>query len=74
MIGNVWEWTSSKPSYYPGNDLTVKPVQQNWEIIRGGSLASDPQGDKPITAAYRDWIDPTTKNELLGFRLVREGS
>jgi serine/threonine-protein kinase len=74
MIGNVWEWTSSKPSYYSGNDLTVKPVQQNWEIIRGGSLASDPRGDKPITAAYRDWIDPTTKNELLGFRLVREGS
>ncbi len=74
MIGNVWEWTSSKPSYYPGNDLTVIPVQKNWEVIRGGSLASDPQSsDKPITAAFRDWINPATKNDLLGFRLVREG-
>lgn len=73
MIGNVWEWTSSKPSYYPGNDLTVKPAHQNWAIIRGGSLASDTKGDKPISNAYRDWIEPTTKNDLLGFRLVREG-
>ncbi len=74
MIGNVWEWTSSKPSYYPGNELTVKTAHQNWAIIRGGSLASDTKGDKPISNAYRDWIEPTTKNDLLGFRLVREGS
>lgn len=74
MIGNVWEWTSSKSSYYPGSDLLVKPEQKNWYVIRGGSLASDPQGVKPITNAYRDWIQPTTKNDLLGFRLVREGS
>ncbi|MBV9958118.1 MAG: SUMF1/EgtB/PvdO family nonheme iron enzyme [Acidobacteria bacterium] len=73
MIGNVWEWTSSKAFYYPGSNLTVQPKQQNWEIIRGGSVLSDPSGQKAISAAYRDWIDPNTKNELLGFRLVREG-
>jgi serine/threonine-protein kinase len=72
MIGNVWEWTSSKPSYYPGSNLTVQPAQQNWAIIRGGSVLSDPRGPKAISAAYRDWIDPNTRNELLGFRLVRE--
>ena len=74
MIGNVWEWTSSKSSYYPGSDLSVKPEQKSWSVIRGGSLASDPRGAKAITNAYRDWIDPTTENDLLGFRLVREGS
>ena len=72
MIGNVWEWTSSKPSFYQGSDLTVPPAQENWSIIRGGSLKSDPLGEKAITNAYRDWIEPTIKNELLGFRLVRE--
>ena len=74
MIGNVWEWTSSKSSYYPGSNLTTIPAHKNWVIIRGGSLASDPSGDKAISNAYRDWIEPTTKNDLLGFRLVREGS
>ncbi len=75
LIGNVWEWTSSKAYYYPGSDQRIRPAQQNWVIIRGGSLASDPlSSDKPITAAFRDWIDPMTKNDLLGFRLVREGS
>lgn len=74
MIGNVWEWTSSKSSYYPGSNLSTIPAHKNWVIIRGGSLASDPRGDKAISNAYRDWIEPTTKNDLLGFRLLREGS
>jgi Serine/threonine protein kinase len=74
MIGNAWEWTSSKPSYYPSSNLTVKPGQENWGIIRGGSYGSDPRGDKPISNTYRDWIQPTTKDSLLGFRLVRVGS
>jgi formylglycine-generating enzyme required for sulfatase activity len=74
MIGNVWEWTSSKPSYYPGNELAVKPDHRNRAIMRGGSLASDHAGDKPISNVFRDWIEPTTKSDLLGFRLVREGS
>lgn len=72
MIGNVWEWTSSRASYYSGSELDLLPVHKTWEVIRGGSLASDPQGEKAITNAYRDWIEPTTKNDLLGFRLVRD--
>ncbi len=72
MIGNVWEWTSSTASYYPGSKLTIIPAHRTWAIIRGGSLASDSRGNKPISNTYRDWIVPTTKNDLLGFRLVRE--
>jgi formylglycine-generating enzyme required for sulfatase activity len=72
MIGNVWEWTSSTASYYSGSALTIIPAHRTWAIIRGGSLASDADGNKPISNAYRDWITPTTKNDLLGFRLVRE--
>lgn len=73
MIGNVWEWTSSKASYYQGSSQQVKAENQNWNVIRGGSIASDPKGEKPISATYRDWISPSTTNPLLGFRLVRGG-
>jgi formylglycine-generating enzyme required for sulfatase activity/serine/threonine protein kinase len=71
MIGNVWEWTSSKAAYYPGSKLTVEPTDRDSAVIRGGSLASDPVGSRPISATFRDWIAPTTKNKFLGFRLVR---
>ena len=71
LIGNVWEWTATKANYYPGSSLQVLPQHKDWIVIRGGSLVSDVRGDKAITAAYRDWIAPTTKNEYLGFRLVR---
>ena len=74
LIGNVWEWTSTKANYYTGASLQVLPEHKEWTVIRGGSLVSEPRGDKAITAAYRDWIAPTTKNEYLGFRLVRGGS
>ena len=74
LIGNVWEWTSTKANYYAGATLQVLPEHKEWVVIRGGSLVSEPRGDKAITAAYRDWIAPTTKNEYLGFRLVRGGS
>jgi serine/threonine protein kinase/formylglycine-generating enzyme required for sulfatase activity len=74
LIGNVWEWTSSKASYYPGGALQILPDHKDWMVIRGGSLVSEPRGEKAVTGAYRDWIAPTTKNEYLGFRLVRGGS
>ena len=75
LIGNVWEWTASKASVYPGNSATVPPEVQNWVAIRGGCYVSDPgRSDKPVTACMRDFVPPSTKNTLLGFRLVRGGS
>lgn len=74
LIGNVWEWTSTKANYYPGGALQILPEHKDWTVIRGGALVSEPRGEKAITGAYRDWITPTTKNEYLGFRLVRGGS
>jgi eukaryotic-like serine/threonine-protein kinase len=72
MIGNVWEWTSSKVSLYPGNkEAELKREEQNWIIIRGGSYASDTRGVKAITATSRKWVETSTKNSLIGFRLIR---
>ena len=75
LIGNVWEWTSSKVSVYPGNATVVPSNQQDLVAIRGGCYVSDPANpDVPVSSCLREFVAPTTKTTLLGFRLVRGGS
>ncbi|MGH9904669.1 MAG: SUMF1/EgtB/PvdO family nonheme iron enzyme, partial [Pyrinomonadaceae bacterium] len=73
LIGNVWEWTSSKASLYQGNTAGEIPAAtREWVVARGGSYSSDPNDRQiPISATYRDWFDPTLKRPNVGFRLVR---
>jgi serine/threonine-protein kinase len=74
LVGNVWEWTSSKASAYPGNASELISTYENWVTIRGGCYVSDPvKPDAPVTACMRNFVAPSTKNTLLGFRLVRSG-
>ena len=75
LIGNVWEWTSSKVSAYPGNAVVVGRSTQDWITIRGGCYVTDPgKSDAPVSSCMREFVPPTTKTTLLGFRLVRSGS
>ena len=72
LIGNVWEWTASKASVYPGNRAEVPHSMEDWVTIRGGCYVSDPaKADTPISACLREFVPPSTKTTLLGFRLVR---
>jgi formylglycine-generating enzyme required for sulfatase activity/serine/threonine protein kinase len=73
LIGNVWEWTSSKASLYEGNQAGQIPSStKEWVVARGGSFSSDPNNREiPISATYRDWYDPTLRHPSFGFRLVR---
>jgi formylglycine-generating enzyme required for sulfatase activity len=70
MIGNVYEWTSTKASYYSGSNQTVAADQQKWYVIRGASYETE-QKPKPISATRRDWVSGNTRVSVLGFRLVR---
>ncbi|MGA9995034.1 MAG: SUMF1/EgtB/PvdO family nonheme iron enzyme [Pyrinomonadaceae bacterium] len=73
LIGNVWEWTSSKVSLYPGNPAKIPATDRDGIIYRGGSYASDPKNKQtPISATFRTWLPPTTKGGVIGFRLVRD--
>jgi len=72
LIGNVWEWTASKASVYPGNRAEVPNSMQDWVTIRGGCYVSDPaKADAPVSACLREFVPASTKTTLLGFRLVR---
>jgi serine/threonine protein kinase/formylglycine-generating enzyme required for sulfatase activity len=70
MMGNVYEWTSTKASYYAGSAKQVEGEQRNWYIVRGASYGTE-QTPKPISATRRDWFAESTKVSVLGFRLVR---
>jgi serine/threonine-protein kinase len=75
LLGNVWEWTASRVSAYPGNPITIPDSTKDWVTIRGGCYVSDPANvDKPVSSCLREFVPPSTKNTLLGFRLVRSGS
>jgi len=74
LVGNVWEWTSSKVSLYKGNPARLPALQEGWIVIRGGCYASLTKGDQPVSSTLRNWEPPNFKNPFLGFRLVRSVS
>src|SRR5262249_20319620 len=41
LVGNAWEWTSTKLSIYPGGKITAGVPNSDMRVIRGGSFESD---------------------------------
>lgn len=70
MIGNVWEWTASSLTAYPGGQLPIKPTS-DMRVIRGGAYDSD---ENAATTTYRRGY-PASGNydySKIGFRCVRD--
>jgi len=72
LIGNVYEWTGTKASLYPGTKGEMLPTKEPRNMIRGGSSYSKSTGEVAVTATFRRDIPVTTRDRELGFRLVTQ--
>jgi len=72
LIGNAWEWTSTKAARYPGNSISIFNVPEGQFVIRGGGYVDHSRGDDAITATRRAFLPPLAKEAIVGFRLVRD--
>ena len=72
LVGNVYEWTSTRTALYPGNEGDVKDQFKNiTNIIRGGSAFDKSSGKTAITSTSRGFVELTKRDQRLGFRLAR---
>lgn len=75
MIGDVWEWTSSPFSGYPG--FEAHPYREysepffgdSYRVLRGGSWATRA---RVITASFRNWDLPQRRQIFAGVRLAKD--
>jgi len=75
MIGDVWEWTSSDFSAYPGyQTFPYKEYSEvffgdEYKVLRGGSWATRPGA---VRNTFRNWDYPIRRQIFSGFRCARD--
>ncbi len=75
MIGDVWEWTASNFTGYPG--FTAFPYREysevffgpTYKVLRGGSWASRAH---VVTPSFRNWDYPQRRQIFSGIRIARD--
>jgi iron(II)-dependent oxidoreductase len=75
MVGDVWEWTASDFTAYPG--FVAHPYKEysevfygtEYKVLRGGSWATHPTA---IRASFRNWDYPIRRQIFSGFRCARD--
>src|SRR5436189_3566827 len=71
LIGNVFEWTGTAASLYPGSPGEIKPTSEPHFMLRGGSAFQKSTGQNAITSTFRIAVPGSRRSAELGFRLVR---
>ncbi|MBK7512949.1 MAG: SUMF1/EgtB/PvdO family nonheme iron enzyme [Chloracidobacterium sp.] len=71
LIGNVFEWTGTPVSLYPGSKGEIKETAEPRNMIRGGAGLNKSSGEFGITSTFRADVDVSKRDKELGFRLVR---
>ncbi len=75
MIGDVWEWTSSDFSAYPGfrtfpyREYSEVFFGDEYKVLRGGSWATHPAA---VRLTFRNWDYPIRRQIFAGLRLARD--
>jgi gamma-glutamyl hercynylcysteine S-oxide synthase len=75
MVGDVWEWTSSDFSGYPGYETFPYPEYSEvffgseYKVLRGGSFATRPGA---IRNTFRNWDYPIRRQIFSGFRCASD--
>ena len=75
MIGDVWEWTSSDFSSYPGfesfpyKEYSEEFFGPEYKVLRGGSWATRPGA---VRNTFRNWDYPIRRQIFSGFRCARD--
>ncbi len=75
LIGDVWEWTSSNLSAYPGfqtfpyKEYSEEFFGPDYKVLRGGSWATRPGA---IRNTFRNWDYPIRRQIFSGFRCARD--
>ena len=75
MIGDVWEWTASPFTGYPGyRTFPYKEYSEvffgpEYRVLRGGSWATRPGA---VRATFRNWDYPVRRQIFSGFRCARD--
>jgi iron(II)-dependent oxidoreductase len=75
LIGDVWEWTSSRFSGYPG--FAPFPYREysevffggDYRMLRGGSFGTDAAACR---GTFRNWDHPVRRQIFTGFRCARD--
>lgn len=72
MIGDVWEWTCSEYSLYPGFKSKFPEYTDKWainqKVLRGGSFATP---RRQIRNSYRNYFKPHERILFAGFRCAK---
>ena len=75
MIGDVWEWTASDFTAYPGfvpfpyKEYSDVFYGSDYKVLRGGSWATSPLVAR---VTFRNWDYPIRRQIFAGFRCARD--